>query len=624
MKIRHCLYIVIPLFLAACSEELDDQSLQVAHPELIGRGVNFSASRAEPFVTRTSYRRDGTFNENDILTIYRQYSEDGGITFNAASEAYRVYWLNTKYATGTSFTLETDWVPMPGAYGQNKPEEPFAQTAADSLTWENGKTVRFRAWSRSNVAGAIFHGAPNKGYYYPDYSVSEWVTVSGPTIDVPLTLKHQGCRIEFQAHGGNELVRAEICTEIEDYRWKDNADSLKFDNSAAEHGKSLTQATLERDSVVAVYNRMCIPAGADVENALLTTMTKTLYDTTDDFRDISNSPTGIVAFGTKTSAEIASDVQRPVFCMNDGRLDLITIPYDMSSEEHRGEMLVLPACTRIKVWLFDVNSGDDGSGNEGEESACHVFTLGDIMDKERGKGDTPPVQLFPNGMELKPGYSYKFYVGYHYDQLTITPADNFSWDVQDAEAGSAADQVQELPDNPTPYKWWKDAITEAIPKNISESYNPQFHITNEAEFLEFINLVNGTAVTSYVKANPLVYALRPEKNYNQKNPALPSDYRWWKAADIVDGKVVEDADSVTQEEAIAAGYILYDHYHPRVGDQPAYTVQDYVSNPFPFYDENLSRRFTVWLDCDLDLRDWLLDPIGNIPSAASSTDSCTR
>ena len=101
----------------SCNEEQEPWTLTQAQQELIGRGVNFNTSVADNFMTRATYRHDGSFNEEDIMTIYRQYSHDGGKTFDAAT-AYRVYWLKTKYATGTSISLETNWLPKPG------PKEP--------------------------------------------------------------------------------------------------------------------------------------------------------------------------------------------------------------------------------------------------------------------------------------------------------------------------------------------------------------------------------------------------------------------------------------------------------------------------------------------------------------------
>lgn len=543
MKINRYIYIVLSILLAGCTEEMEEQSL--LHGELLGQGVSFSASMAEPFATRATYRHDGSFNEGDIMTIYRQYSPDAGISFDSKTEAYRVYYLFSKYVTGTSVALDIDWKPQVGAKGSNAPGTTFVQTAADSLTWENGRTVRFRSWSRSNLAGCI--SSKKKGSYYPDYCVSEWVTVSGPTLEVPLTLRHQGCRIGFTAKSGNQLAGAELCTDYHDYMRQDNAGSTERDESTAEHGKTEADAQAEADAVKAVYEKMCMPSGVDIYTSLLRTMTKTLYDNTNDFSDIPYKSTadGIVSFGTKTSAEIRDDVQRPLFAGVDGRMYMVTIPYDMSTDGNQGETLRLPACTRFRVKLFDVNDGDKAN-TDNVEATYHIFALSDIKDEN---GDV----MFPDGLELIPGYSYLFSVGYRYESFTITPVNNFSWVQQDQETGRSEDEAQPKT-NSKSYQWWKDAINAAIPKELSDTYDPEFHIKSREEFLEFIKLVNGTAVP----------------------------------------------DSV-----------VYNHYFPAIADQPAYTMPDTLRGPYSFYEEGLDRHFKVYLDCDLDFFDWKLTAIGN-------------
>ncbi len=633
------------LLMAGCTDNDEWRSASPAesHPELIGRAVNFNASHADPFMTRATYRHDGSFNEQDIMYIYRQYSDNGGISFDAATQSYRCYWLATRYAAGTSFALETYWQPKQGAWGYNPDTDAyptgkrglFKQEEADSLTWENGKTVRFRAWSRSNVAGAISNcttsssssaqdKANARNRYYPDFCVSEWVTVSGPTLDVPLTLKHQGCRIGFTARAGNELYRAEICTDWEDYKRQDNSDTNEHDTSEYESGKTDEEAKAEAARVVAVYNRMCMPAGVDTRTALLQTMTQDMFNSDDvnlgdltgrsnadnTVREVYDAEDGLVTIGVKDSADIRTDVQRPQFCSNDGRLYMITIPYDMSSEAE-GEALVLPACTRIKVWLYDVNNGDKAA-TPGTEANYHIFTLGDV----RENGDSGEY-LFPEGMELTAGKSYLFSVGYHYDHFTLTPADNFSWDQQDAEAGDAANQAQEQPtidfESDDSYKWWKDAIKEAIPTsaNGKRDYLPEFHISTQKEFLEFIKLVNGTAPG---QIDGLTILLDPTRTFNNDNPATKADYRWYRSTDVSGGKLrpsVNAADSVTHAQAKEEGYIFYEHYYPANATQAAYSIEDYLRGPYNFYNDNLREHWTVYLDNDLDLYDWQLDPIGN-------------
>ena len=114
MKIRHYLYIAVLTLLAGCAEELNERPLTQEQATLIGKGVNFRTSMADRFSTRTTWQHDGSFNEEDMMVIYRQYSNDGGISFDATTQAYRVYELKTKYATGTNIALETDWKPKPG------------------------------------------------------------------------------------------------------------------------------------------------------------------------------------------------------------------------------------------------------------------------------------------------------------------------------------------------------------------------------------------------------------------------------------------------------------------------------------------------------------------------------
>lgn len=474
---------------------------------------------ATPFTTRTSYLHDGSFNEGDIMTIYRQYSDDG-ITFDASTETYRVYYLYAKNLTGTSVSLDTDWKPKAGANGSDAPNTTFEQKASDSLTWESGKTVRFRAWSRSNLAGCLSNG--RKTSYYPDYCVADWVTMSGPTLEVPLTLKHQGCRIGFSPKYGNQLAGAEICLDYKDYM---------------SDGKTEEEAKTEAATVQSVYDKMCMPAGIDMSTSLLKAMPKTLYDTTTDFSTISESD-GLVSFNSLSAVGIRDNVQRPLFGGIDGSQYTVTIPYDMSTDVSlQGEPLVLPACTRFKVWLYDVNDGDKAA-TDNKEASYHIFSL---------------AKMYPEGLKLMPGYSYKFSVGYEYNKFTITPVKNLSWSQQDQEEGESKSESQNR-DEATNYQWWKNAIQAAIPQNINDTYAPEFHIKSRQDFLEFIKLVNGEAINDQVE---------------------------------------------------------YLHYYPALGDQSAYSESDILNTAYSFYDENLKRPFKVYLDVDIDLNDWELQSIGN-------------
>ena len=229
MKIRRIIYLFATLVLTACTAD-DDALLSQEQQSLMGQAVNFSTSIADPFVTRTSYHHDGSFNEGDQMRIFRQYATDAtGVSFDATTEAFRTYYLKLNYAAGTSVSLNSDWVPKAGKLKSDKPGSTATQTSADSLTWENGKTVRFRAWGRSNLADRLDAGT--KESFYPDFTVSDWVTVSGPTKSIPLTMRHIACRIGLVCKAGNEFAGAEICTDLEDYRRQDNADSQAHDDA---------------------------------------------------------------------------------------------------------------------------------------------------------------------------------------------------------------------------------------------------------------------------------------------------------------------------------------------------------------------------------------------------------
>ena len=566
MKMKHILYYFIAaMALTACSADDDaDWHLSPEQQTLMGQAVRFDASMAEPFRTRATYRHDGSFNEGDQMRIFRQYAAEDGSTFLTDGEIFRTYYHKVNYAAGTSVSLDDDWLPMAGKLKSDAPGQTAKQTAGDSLTWENGLIVRFRAWGRSNLAGAL--NAGTKGSYYPDYTVSDWVTVSGPTKSIPLTMRHITCRIGLTCKAGNEFGSATICTDPKDYN-----------------------NTEELAQVMAVYNKMCMPAGVDDETFLLTAMPQALYNATDtDFKNLERytKDNGIVKIGDKDSSLIRTDVQRPVFNGNDGRLYLMSIPYDMSSSD-AGKELVLPACTRFKVWLYDVNNGDrsNTTGATGTESNYHIFALSDIKD-----GDGNPI--FANGLTLKAGYSYLFNVGYHYNKFTITPADNFSWEQQDLEAQDA--QNKAVTQNALDFSWWTSAyVTAAKAALAGGDFLPEFSIANQAQFLTFIKLVNGTAATR------MSGLTRGEVRDQDENGF---DTYWW----LPDG----ETDPITREQAEERGYVFYPHFYPTVSTQKAHVIEDYVTGPMDFYDTDFGNRYKVNLTADLDLYDWELLSIG--------------
>ncbi|MBR0187610.1 MAG: hypothetical protein IJQ09_03385, partial [Prevotella sp.] len=534
--------------------------------ELLGQGVDFSTTMADLFVTRTTYHPDGSFNEGDQMRIFRQYATDEtGTTFDKANEIYRTYYLKANYAAGTSATINSDWCPKAGKLkydGPNiDPKKPVDQDSGDSLTWENGRTVRFRAWGRSNLSDAI----SSSDSYYPDYTVSDWVTVSGPTQNIPLTMRHIACRIALTPKSGNQFSSVELCINRADY---DNDDDYK--------------------AVVEAYNKMCMPAGVDDETFQLTAMTQTRYQA-GNLQDIEKSSEGIVKIGAMSADSIATYVQHPMFKNNNGNQYLISIPVDMS-REHAGAELVLPACTRFKVWLYDVN-GNDKSGNGKHEAACHVFNLNEIVDGNKNIA-------FPNGITLKAGYSYTFSVGYEYQHFSVTTTNNFSWknDAVGIRNASGADDNLGSID----YSWFgsafdkaAEAANTALANNVT--FQPEFVISSREQFLAFTHLVNG----SFTK---------PEKTLTRgdqyKTDGLVKKC-YWKY-------VNENGDTIklTRKQAEERGYLFYYQFHKSVVDQDPYISEELLDGPFDFNDKDNKTKFKVSLAADLDLVDWLLPSIG--------------
>lgn len=521
MKIRKKIYWIAALVLTACTADDTDMMLSPAQQELIGQGVNFSASIAAPFITRSTNQHNGDFNEGDQMRIFRQYADENdktGTVFKEKEEIYRTYYYKSENAPGTSVSLNSDWVPM-----KNKLKSDFddkgnkvvaKQTDADSLTWENGKTVRFRAWSRSNLAGRLSDG--KKASYYPDYTVSDWVTVSGPTQNIPLTMRHIACRIGLVAKNGNELASARICLDVADY----NGDQ----EAAAK--------------VLAAYKKMCMPAGVDDETFLLTAMDTTLYNDTTDFTNFEKytEQNGIVKMGTKDSTYIADKVQHPEFNPNDGRLYFMTIPVDMSSE-NAGAALSLPLCTRFKVKLVG-------------ETIEHTFELKDVMQTD---------------LVLRAGYSYTFSVGYQYDKFSITPSDNFAWDDSPTTIdGQSA--VESNAKDTLALDWFFNTYVDAVGaslKNYSVDFNPVFTINTAQEFMTFIKLVNGVAAQ---KTDKLTRGeLAGEDSIHVRT------YKW-----------IAGTDTLTRDEAEALGYLFYPKFFPSVSSNVAYAEETQIIGGLDF------------------------------------------
>lgn len=622
------LSLLIGLCCTSCNEEDWYSSLSQEQRDLIGKGVNFNASISDPFYTRAAWADlEGRFSVGEQMVIYRQYWT--GSAFG--EEAYRQYNLVQKYAAGTGSIAplgDPNWLPLANRKGGNwngTQTVEIDQTAADSLTWDNDRTVRFRAIGRSNYANCINNG---KNSYYPDYTISDWVTVSGPTTEIPFVMKHLGSRIVFSPLGdnnGNQIQKVEISFAAKDYQWNDNSVSKDDDENdkiiVDENGTQISAAEAA-NRVAAVYNRMCMPAGVDKETGMLLTMTKKFYDdgTTEDFQKIleksvladgtavNGDTKDRISFGTQTPDNIATYIQRPVFTsrMNTRYLFMVTIPYDMSNGVNKGEVLVLPPYTRFRVWLYDTNSGDNlttkdqNNNNVGKtEGNYHILSLSDF-------GET-----FKDGLDLTAGRSYQFKVGYQYDQFKAEVAPSFSWEEQNLDMQEGA-QVNTNPSLSTePYKWWKDAIDDAINVVTTSSgdYNPVFEISTRQQFLEFINLVNGTAAE---RMSGLEQAKRTIYNLDGTVNVAKSGY-WWYTGITADG----DTLWTTREAMEAQGYIFYTQYIRSVGDNRAEAKEAYLKGPFSFYDASFSTAFKVKLSADIDMDDWKLASIGTTETLAS-------
>ena len=446
------LLILLTTFLVACQE--DEMDMPLRQQALLGRAVNFNVSVADKFATPNSRYTsidDGSFNQNDRMRIYRNYWKTDGTGWENES-SYRTYNLIHKYVNG-HINLGIDWLPEAGRMGYDDLDgdgtyTEFVQTVKDSLTWENGRTLRFQAWSLSNFHNVLYNAT--QSYYYPDYCIAQWVNASGPTEGIPLVLNHQGSRIRFDVkQSGNQISRVEICAGVDangnerpdawkDYKYADNNDITDNDSSATEAGKSDAQAQLECDSVTAVYKRMCMPAGVDMQTGTLMGIKNSVWKTlsNNQVRRLEEQPaSSFLAFGKPTAAEVENDGKRPFFCGINGRQYFITIPYDITQGEDKGNVFVLPACTRFRVYMYDVNNGDE-YGTPGYEGKYHIFSLSDVV--ERAANDTvllgadgKPIKVFPNGLKMEAGVSYTFRVGYRYNGFYVVVDNNLSWANQD-------------------------------------------------------------------------------------------------------------------------------------------------------------------------------------------------
>ena len=603
MHSKHWIYYAMILGLlcgwTACN---DEAWVDPARPEvdlsLLGRGVNFNASYVEPFLTKsTTYNSNGAVNAGDILTIFRQYSTDGGRTFDEKDEAYRVYHYNARTASGGAVVLSREWMVKPGEYGCDQREDgkPFVQTEADSLIWETNVTTRFRAWGLSNYAGAL-NNKNAWSSFYPDFTVTDWVPVSGPTEQLSLPLRHLGCRISFVPKPGNRLFKVELCREAKDYEWDDNAGE-DADNTLDNNDKYSNPADIAA-KVKAVYDRMCMPGGVDKKTGNLLAMSqayKTAHPNGPDFREAKFSEIfkkEMVKY--PADADFATKTVRPDFALADNKMYMITIPYDMQT----GHLLTLPAETRFRIYIRDVNGGDLNQGSEWEgEEQYHIFSLSDI-------------EGFEKGLQLQAGYSYEFSVGYHYNQLQIELSNTLSWNDQDARTGTATEQKGEIGTASPKLKWWKDALQKAAESMSSSiTYDPQFEIQTAKEFKEFLQLVNGEDLPT----EKLLKASRAVVNPDRENDDSfkgAEKYVWWYKES---GIKPETHDTTFSSRSVLEdqGYIFYKKYYPSDGDQTARVEETYLSGPYSFHDNRFDRGFTVKVMKDIDFTDYRFDaPVG--------------
>ncbi len=572
---------------AACNQE-DFLPTTEEQQKLLGTAVNFNASISDSFASRTTYRKDGSFNENDLITIYRQYSNDNGNTFDEENEGYRVYSYQPKNLSGMNVSLNTQWKVQAGKIGYETSKGAFTQTAADSLTWEDGRTVRFRAWALSNMSRCLSNGSWS--LFYPDFTMSGWITASGPTHDIPLTLKHLGCRIAVIPKSGNQIYKVEFATDYLDYMRTDNADSDEDDQLDI---CTEEEARKRAEAVKAVYNKMCMPGGIDFSTGLKA-MSKTYYNSHSNVSTIEQTEdqAAMITFNTKSANEIETLAVRPVFNINDNNQYFITIPHDISTD-NAGERLTLPSYTRFRVYIRDVNNGDKNTS--GYEGTYHILALNDIKD---GSGN----ETFADGLPMVAGYSYEFTVGYLYNGLTVTMNNNFSWTEQDLEKAYLDDKQQTTP---TPdYSWWTEAIDQSISNVIqssANSFDPEFTISSVEDFLGFIRLVNGVA-----GQNTASYTLERGEEYEDESSTSVLDKRWkWYK---VEG---EKRTEITKEEAEQDGFVFYHAYHPADGDNTAYYEEVVLNGAYSFYSNLVNRKFKVNLTTDLDLNDLKLDNIGD-------------
>lgn len=595
----------------SCAKEQSIVTPSDRGASLIGRAVNFDASYVTPYEVKATPSVLGDFSNGDRMTIFRQYWDDAAGKFDdsPASMCYRVYYRDLYNQS----ELDKKWVVVTGAKGKD-PEITtgldaigrFTQTAADSLKWDNNLTTRFRGFCRSNYASI-----GSRASYYPDFSLSDWIAASGPTLDIPLKFTHLGSRIVISVRNeGNRLYKVEVCLDWEDYKRIDNNDTITHDEEESTISDALAQQ--RADAVRAVYERMCMPSGVNVFDGTLYAMDKTYYDGHSSLADVETeihdypgADYAHVPFGTLTPAQIVSDVQRPVFNIINNSAYFITIPYDFSSDPStQAEVLTFPEFTRFKVYLYDVNNGDL-SNHSGSESQYHIFCLSDIKDASNNT-------KYPNGLCMDQCRSYQFRVGYRYDTFTVTSVDDFGW--ADEVLADIDTPIDEVPTPTTSFSWWQqimnDAAADAI---VTNNYNPVFPIDSYEKFASFVSLVNGTATTKDGSEG-----IEPAYTTIDVGGTPTKVTGWYRPSEVFENDTTWLRRGGVDEPGFdSSDFIFYDQYHPQNGDVPAYVQEEYLHGPYPFYNAEVFKDFVVSLEMDLDLSDWDLTAIGDYASGAS-------
>lgn len=631
-KIYSIVLFTLCCVLAGCNDDLLDSSLTADQRELLGTAVNFepyvdnfNTTRAEPpKPTGNSNNHEGGFNANDMMYIYRQYWDEttsSWIYKNPPGTIYKYTDLNLgesgvfdktswRVYEGKTFKFyDADYTNVEsGLYDTSLPAEQQPHSYSkklekgDSIIWESGSTVRFRAWALSRMGNTLADKTDEPGVpqniNYPDYMVSDWVTVSGPTQAIPLAMRHLGCRLGFVPRDNNQFVKIEISTDPADYMRDDNAQS-DADDAADKHPETsdnpnvLTAAQCAAN-VADAFDRMCWPAGVDMETLSLLTCSpneKTKYS----YKDIPSSDfiKEKNANGTYKNVKHAQ-----FFSSSDSRYYMVSIPYDMSTREP----ITLPPYTRFRVWLYDVNKGDGGTNEQtgNSENRYHIFQLSDV----KKSGTQEPA--FPDGFMMLAGYSATFSVGYHYGHtLEIWAEDSFSWDECPLDPAASEDQHKST-DEPTAfaYSWWTSAIDAACTNaKQGKAYKPDFKISNQNQLLEFSKLVNGDFKTTPIYKKVTI-TIEPGSK------AETHTVEWYTGIGT-NGDGSPDTLWISRELLRLNGYVLYNKYTPSIADRPATIEEDYLQAPYNFYDDQVKSRWTVTLNNDIDLKDWKLPTIGS-------------